>query len=409
MLKKKVLVSLAVLTLGQHAYADQLKSKVYGYIEGYVEKNEKTPTRSGGDATTPGTMKREDAPHEFDTPNIVLMVKSTYKENYSAFLNLVSPGGEEVKTRNAWVESRLQGEKLKFRIGKLYRPFGLYNEILDAVPTFMGIEPPELFDNDHLLLTRTTNSMIHGETEFGADVLRYSLTTGNDEKSNKGLPIGADLRYTHFGNGFDVTLGSSYYTSGGKAEPSVDVGDGAPAGGVANWMKSSKYDVKGIFAEVNKSKLKVQAEYWISQHDDMRDGSKLQNFGSDSALNQRQLNRLCNGNCSTATDSKSKYNIETWYVRAGYSFLTELGEFLPYVQWDYYRNPETIAKKSLGGDNEAGLSDDGSFNKQTLGLVYRPVPVAALKLDASNHAQKIDGKNTNYTELRFSYSYIWSL
>lgn len=402
------LAAIAFSALMPISQAAELKSQVYGYVEGYVEKNEKTPQRSGGTATTPGTVSRLKQPHEFDTPNITLMVKSTYKEDYSSFLNLVSPGGEEVRTRNAWVESRLAGEKLKFRIGKLYRPFGLYNEILDAVPTFIGIEPPELFDNDHLIVTRTTNLMFHGEQGIGQDLLRYSITTGNDEKESDQLPIGGDLRFTHYGPEYDWTIGSSFYLSGGKASPTAL--DAEENGGVHKWMESDRYNVIGAYTEFNTNRWKIQGAYYNASHDAVRSGDFLQtNFGADSGLNQRQLDRLCNGNCATATNSDANYTIETWYVRAGYNIQTEVGQFVPYVQWDYYSNPETIANKDLGGDNEAGLSDDGKFNKQTLGLVYRPVPVAALKFDASNHAQKIDGKNTNYTEARFSYSYIWSL
>lgn len=391
------------------AYSQDLKSQVYGYIEGYVEKNEKTPTRSGGDATTPGTVARETSPHEFDTPNIVVQVKSNYKDKFSGFLNLVSPGGEEVKTRNAWAEAKLKGEHLKFRIGKLYRPFGLYNEILDAVPTFIGIEPPEFLDKDHLFVTRTTNLMFHGEHDMGGDLLRYALTTGNDEKESTQLPLGGDLRYTHYGNGYDITFGSSFYLSNGKATP-FDLDDENNAGGVQKWMADDKYNVVGVYSEFNTDKWKVQAEYFIADHDATRSGDFLRtNFGADSALNQRQIDRLCGGNCATATDSNANYKIETWYVRTGYTIRSEYGDWVPYAQFDYYSNPETIANKDLGGDNEAGLSDDGKFTKQTLGLVYRPIPVAALKIDTSNHNQKIDGTYQNYMEARFSYSYIWSL
>jgi hypothetical protein len=69
----------------------------------------------------------------------------------------------------------------------------------------------------------------------------------------------------------------------------------------------------------------------------------------------------------------------------------------------------TLFNKDLGGDAEAGLSDDGRFTKQTLGLVYRPINTVALKVDSSNHSQKVGGTYKNYVEGRFSYSYIWSL
>ena len=39
-------------------------------------------------------------------------------------------------------------DHFKLRTGKIYRPFGQFNELLDAVPTYLGMEPPELFDKD---------------------------------------------------------------------------------------------------------------------------------------------------------------------------------------------------------------------------------------------------------------------
>ena len=406
---RKTIATVVCLSCIPFAHSADLKSSIYGYIEGYVEKNEKTPSISGGTASTPGTMKRETSPHAFDTPNVVVQVKSTYKDKYSAFLNLVSPGASDVKTRNAWVETKLVDEKLKFRIGKTYRAFGLYNEILDAVPTFIGIEPPELLDNDHLIVTRTTNTMLHGEQQFGGDLLRYSVTTGNDEKASTELPLGGDVRYTKYGENFDLTFGSSFYLSNGKATPFA-IDDTENYGGVQKWMKEDRYNVIGLYTELNTSKLKVQAEYFASRHNATRDGGLINTeFGADSALNARQLARLCNGNCATVGDTSTNYSVETWYVRAGYTFQTSFGDMVPYVQYDYYSNPEIIANKDLGGDNEAGLSDDGKFTKQTVGLVYRPVPVVALKVDTSNHNQKINGSYTNYVEGRFSFSYIWSL
>ncbi|MDD9940239.1 MAG: hypothetical protein OXU20_04155, partial [Myxococcales bacterium] len=69
----------------------------------------------------------------------------------------------------------------------------------------------------------------------------------------------------------------------------------------------------------------------------------------------------------------------------------------------------TIAKKDLGGDGEAGISDDGKFQKYTLGTVFRPVPQVALKLDGSAHVQDFNGKSEFYPEIRISFSYLWGL
>lgn len=380
-------------------------TSIYGYIEGYVEKVEKSPTRSGGTSTSEGSVTRSENAHEFQTPNVRFMVKNTTGK-YSSFLNIDASSGS-VGMTNAWVESKLKGDLFKFRIGKMYRKFGLYNERLDAVPTYIGIEPPELFDGDHLLLTRTTNLMFHGERDFGDGTFYYSLATGNDERAGSEIPLGGDLRYTYYSDDVEWTFGSSFYLSH-KAAPSQDVGDGSPDGGVLNWMKEDKYEVVGFFTELKRKALTLQLAYFQADHDAIRDGEKLQSVGT-AKLTDEQIQRLCSGNMSTCSDSSVNYKVKTWYVRAGYTLSSKMGEWTPYVQWDYYENPETIAEKDDGGDNEAGIADDGKFTKQTIGVVYKPVDQMAIKLDASNHKQKIDGEDLNYSEIRGSFSYVWQL
>ena len=81
----------------------------------------------------------------------------------------------------------------------------------------------------------------------------------------------------------------------------------------------------------------------------------------------------------------------------------------PYVQFDYYKNPEIVKEKDIGGDNEAGIAEDGRFIKLTIGGIVRPVPQVAVKLDGSIHFQKIAGQETNYPELRLSFAYYWEI
>ena len=386
------------------AQASELKSSVFGYVEGYVEQVEASPQWTGGTASSQGTVEKSDNAHEFDTPNVTMMVKSSKGTKFSSFLNL-NASGDTVQTRNAWVELA-KSSKLKFRIGKLYRPFGLYNERLDAVPTYIGIEAPELFDNDHLLLTRTTNMMVHGDIDFDGNTLRYALTTGNDERNGGEVPIGGDLRYTRIGmDGSTLIVGTSFYYSGGKAKYNEDV-----AGGVAKWMESTTYSVNGLYAEYTDEKWTAQAAYYVAKHDGTRNLTTV-NTWDGSSQNDGQRDRICDGaNWGSCTEDEASYDVTTWYFRLGYAIKTEeWGEITPYLQWDYYKNPEMIADKDLGGDNEAGLSDDGSFVKQTLGVVIRPDRQLAIKFDASNHAQEMDGEMENYAEIRSSFSYIWSL
>ena len=85
------------------------------------------------------------------------------------------------------------------------------------------------------------------------------------------------------------------------------------------------------------------------------------------------------------------------------------GELIPYAQYDWYKSAETIADKDLGGDDEAGFSDNGEFFKVTVGFVLRPVSSVALKLDVSDHARRFNGKLEQNPEVRLNLSYLWSL
>jgi len=385
------------------------EAKLYGFIDSYWEMVAPVP-----DGVENGETQMSDPSREFDLPNVNVMLQGKVHGKYRYFLNLAAPGAgsvtddEPIQVRNAWVEAPLKGDLLAVRAGKMYRRFGLYNEILDAVPTFIGIEPPELFDKDHLMLTRTTNLMVFGSAPFSPSTrLHYSVTTGNDESAGKAVPVGADLHVATYG----LKVGSSFYWSGGAAAPSRAVGDGSPRGGVVNWMAEDEYMVFGGYAEATPGSLTLQAEYWRAEHDAVRDPASVALL-ADGGLNPRQLDRyFVAGDPSRGTSANAvQYAVQTAYVRAGYAIdVGQKASATPYVQGDWYSNPETIADKDLGGDAEAGLADDGSFFKYTVGAVLRPVPQVALKLDGSAHQLQYNDETVVYPEARVSLSYTWQL
>lgn len=378
---------------------------LYGFIDAYAEKVAKTPAGVGGD----GETDFESNPHEFDVPNLNFMVQASHGDKFRAFLNLAAPGAEDLGVRTAWVEATVYRQYLQVRAGKLYRPFGLYNEMLDAVPTYMGIEPPELFDKDHLLLTRTTNFMLKGQYNSGSNTISYALTTGNDEREGGELPIGADINIDLDSR---IKVGSSFYSSNGNAVSSKSVGEGSPTGGVLPWMAKDSFKVYGAYAQLSLERLKIQTEFWIADHDATRDEDQVRAL-EGAGLNERQLARFgLDGDPTTmdAVNTDVDYKVATFYVRTGYTFpVSGWGSFTPYVQYDYYKNPETVQSKSVGGDNEAGLSDDGLFHKSTIGSVWRPIDQAAIKLDASTHTQTYNGETLTYPEVRISFSYLWDM
>ncbi|MBL8616406.1 MAG: hypothetical protein JNM72_12395 [Deltaproteobacteria bacterium] len=386
------------------------ETKVYGFIDSYWEKSAKTP--EGVDDQ--GRTVWEENPSEFDVLNFNVMVQGSVHQKYRYFINIAAPGAggaagdEPLALRNAWVEAPLAGRYLSARVGKLYRRFGLYNEILDASPTFIGIEPPEIFDKDHLMLTRTTNLMLHGSAPVGDSTLVYSVSTGNDERIDEKPPIGADVYLDVRGV---LRLGSSYYDTRGAAGPMIAVGDGSPRGGVVNWMAEDRYKVMGGYAQLTTRALTLQGEYWRSPHEAERSPDAVAQL-ADAGLNPRQLDRyFVNGDPAQGTAKEQvSYLIETAYVRAGYQLAVgDKASVTPYGQWDYYRNPETIKEKDFGGDDEAGVADDNQFVKYTAGLVIRPVPQVALKVDGSAHQFVFNGEPVYYPEARVSLSYLWQL
>ena len=368
----------------------------YGFVDSYFEAVAPVPSVNGS--------PKGELEYGFDLPNVNIMLQGSIYEKYRYFLNLSGPGsaGSEdtpVAIRNAWVEAPIIGSFLQVRAGKLYRRFGIYNEQLDAVPTFIGIEPPELFDKDHLMLTRTTNLMLFGSVSaFEGTTLNYAVTTGNDERAGNAVPLGADVNLTHP----RWRIGSSFYWTGGDAAP-------GNKGGVENWMISDRYYVLGGYAEATPGNWRFQGAYWHARHDAERDPDAVAGL-VDAGLNGAQADRFfVDGDPALGTNTAGvQYSVQTAYIRTARDFAVgDNAALTPYAQVDWFRNPETVADKSVGGDNEAGLSDDGQFFKYTVGTIFRPVPQIALKIDGSAHHMLLHDTQVFYPEVRVSFSYLW--
>ncbi|MFH1194386.1 MAG: hypothetical protein V1720_01660 [bacterium] len=378
---------------------------IYGYFATRLEKQFDTKSSSGTVA--------EGSLYEWAYPSLNIMMQHQINDNFKVFININGAKASTLDIRNYWGEYSYNNQ-LNIRLGKIYRKFGLYNEILDAVPTYYGIEPPELFDTDHLMISRTTTLMVYGNFDLGSGNFNYSFTTDDGEGGaiEGAVPLGYDFNYKFLGG--DFVLGTSGYVSGGDAVPDIAVGKGSPKSGVLPWMSTDHFNIMGGYAEFTYGSLLVQTEFWNSSHKAKRDPGSVITLAQDAGLNAAQLERFLKDpekDVTTLTDDDvvqtADFNIQTWYVRAGYSFETSIGEVAPYVQWDWYSNPETIESKTYGGDAEAGASDDGVFNKSTLGVVFRPVPEVAVKFDQSYHFYKAGGESVNYPEIRLDVSYIF--
>jgi len=360
-------------------------------------------------------------PGEFSFPHLNLMMQSKLSDNFRVYLNLSGDGGENIDVRNYWGEYAA-ADYLKFRMGKVYRHFDLFNEKLDAVPTYLGIEPPELWDKDHLMLPRTGIFMVHGSVAMNSNMFKYSITTGNKEVIDKGKPISWDFNYNI---GYKTTFGTSGYYSKEQGSP-IAVGEGSPPGGILPWMAKDKYTVLGGYLKTQWKAFTVEAAYWTADHKAVRDPESVVML-LDAGLNDRQMQRFGldtydpnNPADVSMIKTNGDYTINTYYARFGYTIPggTIKGiswEMTPFFFLDWYENAETIAKKKFGGDNEAGVADDGKFLKPTLGIALKPIPAVAFKFDASSHMYKWtnpenpgDGsKNVHYEEFRVDLSYYF--
>lgn len=384
---------------------------LYGFIRANVERVYQVPMVKGD-----GSTGRQNDPLEWSFPGMHLYGEARPFRQLDILFNLQGDD-DGVTVREAYGNYKFRDE-FQLRAGPMYRRFGLYNEKLDQFPTFMGIEPPELFDQDHLLLDRTTLVAVHGEKDFGDFSLLYRLETGNGEAGPEKdvYPLGWDLRI----KGKSFIVGTSGFASSiakGNTASTVSVGDGSPRGGVLPWMSDDEYVVFGGFVEYTWNRLLLQAAYWQAHHNASRNPDSTLTVVRDAGINSRQRRRFLGSNAGKAdgalttadVDTKVNYNVRSFYVRVGYTFPTSVGSFTPYGFVDWMDHPEVIANKDFGGDNESGFADNGQFWKPSLGVVYKPHDALAIKLDTSMHIQKFNGSTRSYPEVRLDVSYSFKM
>ncbi len=433
-----IFLGLLIMLLSADFMWAQNDLKVYGYFSNRVEKIFDVPTYEDGE------IEGESEDFEWQSPYFNIMFQYSLSNKIRTFINLNGGDGLNLKSlevRNAWGEYSF-GSKLKVRVGKSYKKFGLYNEILDAVPTYYAIEPPQFLNNDHpigQLYPRTTPLLLHGVLDAGVGTLSYGLSVdkGLSEAYQDAFPFSADLNYS-FENPLGSTkIGFAAYTTAGtvSAEEEGEEHEGDEEGedeegeehegvefggeedeegfeigsGIMPWMKSDNFNVLGGYLEHRIGDLTLQAGYWKSNHEAERDIEKLEGL-LEGVQNEQHLNRFLEEPEEGIEDDNIiedvDYSIETWYVRAGYSFYTEIGEVGPYVQWDYYKNPELVALRRLDEEHN-GMPDNGEFQLATIGLLYRPEPNVAIKLDVSSHIYDFFGESKSYPEFRLDFSFVF--
>lgn len=379
---------------------------IYGYMSTNVEK-----VFSELSVDENGQTVRTTSPHEWSLPHFNLFLRAPIGNKISTFVNIAS---EDLEVRNMWGNFEID-PRFQVQFGKIYREFDLFNSKLDEVPTYLGIEPPELFDSDHLLIPRLTTFVVHGTFTSGKNSYSYNFSTDNGENgpSDGVFPLGWDFR-ANLNNKAIVGV-SGYFSSIGNGKVSSDkaVGEGSPDGGVLPWMASDDYRVYGAFTELQFDKFLIKAAFYQSDHNAVRDPDAVLTVLNEAGLNNRQIERFIGPNIlitdATAADVilNADYSVQTGYFRVGYFFDSKYGTIAPFAFFDWMDHPEVIASKTYGGDNESGISDNGNFTKYTAGVSYKPVDQVAIKLDSSLHVQKFNSKTESYPEVRFDISYLF--
>jgi hypothetical protein len=201
-----------------------------------------------------------------------------------------------------------------------------------------------------------------------------------------------------------------------KSTSTVSLGEGSPEGGILPWMAGDRFVVAGVFLEKQIGNVLIQSEYYNAAHSAQRNPEAVLTVIQNAGINATQRERFLPSNADQPDDALTTddvrtavtYNVQTWYIRLGYNIQTSVGQLVPYLFLDWMSHPESIQNKTYGGDDEDGLADDGIFWKPSAGVVFRPLPNVAIKLDGSYHIQEYNGKKVSYPELRLDFSFAFS-
>jgi len=384
-------------------------TKIYGNFSLHYENVGAMSNTPAGDKGSPG---------EFDYAHFYIMMQSDVSDKVRAYINLTGVGS--MKVQSYWGEY-IFSNWLRLRVGKIYRPFGQFNEILNAEPLYLGLEPPELFDKDHLMLPQTGKIMIHGGTNISNNFLKYSYMLDSDENmlssNNEEMTLSHswDINYSMMND--RIAIGHSGFIANEANGSATPIGTGSPRGGVLPWMNSDKYHALGAYFTANVGAFTFKGACWNASHNAVRNANAVDLIYKNTELNSAQIENFYGRNYTGTGNAedvirKVEYNVSTYYLRIGYTIPNGKiplinSDVTLYAFWDFYSNPETIASKEWGGDNEAGIADDGKFHKPTIGVAIRPDDNLALKIDGSAHIQKIDGQWVNYKEIRFLLSFMF--
>lgn len=208
------------MAFGQTQLGDRVRINGYSSFEYEYQLNE--DTIGGGKGDPNGSF-------DADLFDIVLNVQVSDNLRMSADVTWEHGSATEEGFGNVAVEYAFPEytvtDALKFRAGKMFVPFGIYNEIHTAKPAFLAVkEPlstnkPEKFGGDQRFYPRwTTGVSVLGNLNIGDIGLDYHVHVGNgyqeetnpyEEDNNTQKALAGRLRVEPLEN---MKLGFSYYS-----------------------------------------------------------------------------------------------------------------------------------------------------------------------------------------------------
>lgn len=347
---------------------------------------------------------------DWDISKFNLILQQSFDKNFSFYLNLTN----NFEVNNVFGLYSLN-RYYNFKLGKIYRKFGHFNHIREASPFNYGIEIPESFQSNHLILDINTVFEFSGKAKLFSNNLSYTANFSFIDNINNGFsfPFGFDLRYQK-SNAY--TFGTSFYYSGSEAISDIGFNEGISKNGVLPWMTNDEFTVLDIFLEYKYQNFTLVGEWINSNHNSLRNGENVFEMSVNKndgrfLINEKQIDRLKINKSKGFEPSNIRqvvdYSIENYYVILTYNWVSKIGLVSPFIKAEKYSNPELIENINYGGDNEVGRTDDGKISKYVLGLSFYPINEIALKLAAGIDSYNYNDDLHNVYNYKLEFFYIF--
>jgi len=341
MIKSILQLMLSLLFVTANISAQDSELNIFGYSD-LLLKNDFNQEVNGGDV---------DEPITFSLLKSVIIISSEFSENWDYTIQLEFSRdfslGHDVGGEFSLFQSFFKynhSRKLTILGGKFLTPFGKFNAIHDASPTFVTVGAPGFFDDlfkDEFhfeSIPETANLGIEGRT----NTFEYSGFVGNGEGSN-GLNFDAN-DFKMFGGRMGVLTGKS-----------LNFG--------FSFYRDKKMHAEEEEAEHGAEEEEEVVEVEEEEHEAEGPVDVLA-YGADVRFDLGDLNIRAEAVLSSVTESIGEHDENRNERFAFISFAYHLApKITPYVQYELYDN--------LGGEL--------NFTQLSFGITFKPVFQVSIK------------------------------